>query len=117
MEQELLELERGFWAVTGDADVYRARFAEDGICVFGFGMLDKQATVAAMDAAEPWATVELADVTVVPLAPQAAALVYTATAQRTSGAPYEANVTSVYAHRDGMWQLVVHQQTPGAPTS
>lgn len=111
-EQELLELEQAFWAASGDAEAYRRRFAEDGICVFSFGMLDKATTIRAIESAEPWVSVALHDVAVVPLAPQAVALTYAATASRADGHPYEANVTSVYAEREGSWQLVVHHQTP-----
>ena len=112
MEAQLLELERKFWRAAGDADFYRGRFADDGRCVFGFGILDKEATIASMAAASPWTGVEFTDVSVVTLAPGAAVLTYAATANREGQEEYEATVTSVYAVRDGEWQLVTHQQTP-----
>src|SRR5690625_4765564 len=48
---------------------------------------------------------------VIPIAPNAATLVYTVSAQRKGSEPYVALITSTYAH-DQTWHLVVHQQTP-----
>lgn len=112
MKQQLLELERRFWRAAGNADFYRSRFADDGRCVFGFGTMDKQATINSMASAEPWTTFDLQDISLVTLTPEAAALTYSASATRQGQDPYEATVSSVYVHRDDEWQLILHQQTP-----
>jgi hypothetical protein len=112
VHDELLALERRFWEAAGDPDFYRRRFAEDGRCVFGFGVMDKAATVAAMESAPPWTTYEINGVTLVELGPQVAALTYSAAATRRGDEPYEAVVSSVYVHRDGEWQLALHHQIP-----
>lgn len=109
---DVLELERQFWGAAGNADFYRRRFADDGRCVFGFGVLDKQATVASMASATPWTTFELQDVSVIEVAPQVTVLTYMATATRDGQDPYEAAVSSVHVERDGDWELVLHQQSP-----
>lgn len=113
MHEEIIALERRFWAAAGDPGFYRENFAEDGRCVFGFGIgiLDKAATVASMDEAEPWTTYDLHDVEVVGLPDDAGVVVYTVVAER-DGQEYRAAVSSVYARRDGRWQLTVHHQTP-----
>lgn len=112
MHDEIITLERRFWAAAGDPGFYRENFAEGGRCVFGFGIgvMDKAATVASMEAAEPWTAYDLADIEVVDLHDDAAVVVYTATAERDSQ-EYRAAVSSVYARRDGRWQLTVHHQT------
>jgi hypothetical protein len=112
MERQLLELERQFWEASGDADFYRRRFADDGCCVFGFGTLDKDATIAAMESATPWTSFELEGVTFIELAPRSGALTYTASARRGGDDLYRAAVSSVYARRAGQWRLVLHHQTP-----
>jgi hypothetical protein len=111
VHDDLLELERGFWGAAGDPDFYRRRFADAGRCVFGFGTLDKDATVASMASATPWTEVDLHEVAIVPLGAAAAALTYRARATR-GDEPYEAMVSSVYVRGDDGWQLAVHHQTP-----
>ena len=111
MDETIVNLEHDFWSAAGQPDFYREHFAEDGVCVFTFGVLDKAATVSSMQRAEPWSTFELLDLTVVPLNEDAIALVYAASAER-AGELYRASVSSVYTRRDGRWQLTVHHQTP-----
>ncbi|HWC71681.1 MAG TPA: hypothetical protein VG993_11005 [Actinomycetota bacterium] len=38
---ELLDLERRFWSATGDPDLWRDRFADDGMVVLEKGLMDK----------------------------------------------------------------------------
>lgn len=109
---EVLAREREFWHAAGDAGFYREHFAEDGRCVFPMAILDKAQTVASMEGATPWEDVEMREVDLLDVAPDAVAVTYAATARRAAGEPYEANVTSVYVRRDGAWQLLLHQQTP-----
>lgn len=113
MEHELLTRERQFWQAGGDGEFYRRHFADDGQCVFAFGVLDKAATVASMESSQPWSSFEFDDVTIIELTSEAAAVTYAAQATRGDDA-YEAMVSSVYARRDGQWQLVLHHQTPRA---
>lgn len=67
MEDELVEMEAAFWRAAGDGDFYRQHFAEDGMCVFGFGVLDKRQTVASIEAAQPWTSFEMQDVATITL--------------------------------------------------
>jgi uncharacterized protein (TIGR02246 family) len=80
--------------------------------VFPGMVLDREQTLRAIAAAPPWSTYELADVRVVEATPDSAIVIYRAGAQRAGEERYEANMTSVYARRDGRWRLVLHQQTP-----
>ena len=110
---ELLDLERAFWGAAGNGAVYRDNFADDGVCVFPMGVFDKETTMAAVDAAEPWVEVLLDDVKTIPLAGDATSVIYRATARRRSdGEPYKAHIASTYVRRGGTWLLTVHQQTP-----
>ncbi len=107
---ELLELERGFWGASGSTDFYDTHMADDGLCVFSFGHLDKEATKAGLASAEPWSTFDFNDIQVHVLGDTAATISYRADADR-QGQPYRAMVTSVYSRATGAWQMVVHQQT------
>jgi hypothetical protein len=108
---ELLDLERRFW-LEATTELYRERMAADGLMAFSVGLLDKEQTIEAIAAAGPWDGVDLDDVRTVELSPDTVALVYRATGRRSGQDEYTALVTSVYARRDGQWQLVLHQQTP-----
>ena len=112
MNEEILDLERNFWAAAGDRAFYEQHFAEDGRCVFAFGIIDKRHTVESMAAASGWATVEFDDIAVIDLSTDTVAIVYSAAATRPSGEEYKAQVSSVYVRREGRWLLAVHQQTP-----
>ena len=111
MAHEAEELERRFWSAAGDPAFYREHFADEGRCVFFFGVLDKDATVASMEQAEPWSAVDLDDLVVTTLGDGVVALTYAARARRGNEA-YEAMVTSTYVRRGDRWQLALHQQTP-----
>ena len=107
---ELLELERGFWGSGGATDFYDTHMADDGLCVFSFGHLDKEGTMAGLASAGPWTTFDFNDIQVHVLDDNAATISYRADADR-DGQPYRAMATSVYSRTSGAWKLVVHQQT------
>jgi hypothetical protein len=95
---------------TGHGDAYRARLAPDAIVIVPGQVLDRDATVAAMDASAGWDKVDLAGPTSRPLGAEGAVLSYTFTGRR-GDVVYRAMMSSAYALRDGEWKLVVHQQT------
>jgi hypothetical protein len=55
---------------------------------------------------------EIADVRVVPIEPDAAALVYKGTAFRGQGVPVVAVMSAVYRRNGHGWKLALYQQTP-----
>jgi hypothetical protein len=112
LEEDLLALEERFWRAAGDGGFYREHFADDGLLVLpgGVGVLPKEVAITAVDAAGPWTSFAIEDVRFVRLGDDSAALVYRAQAAR-GDQPYAALITSVYARRDGAWQLALHQQT------
>jgi predicted GH43/DUF377 family glycosyl hydrolase len=114
MKDELLALEKGFWRAAGHRDSYAAHLAADAVHVFpGWGATaDNERVLQAVATVEPWESFSIEDPRVVALGEQAAALVYTAHAQRAGQDEYVAAMTSVYRHTDEGWQLVIHQQTP-----
>ena len=108
--KQLLEIESGFWRTAGDGSFYDEHMADDGFCVFGIGIMDKEATQAGASASDPWDSFEPLDARVLRLGDDVAVLSYRADAKR-GGDAYAAFVTSVYRRLEGRWQLVVHQQT------
>lgn len=112
-DHDALVVERRFWTEGGgNPEFWREHFADGGLVVLPMGVLDKQATVAAMAGAPPWSSVMMADIEVRVLADGAVAIAYRATGLRDDTEPYEAMVGSVYLAVDGDWQLAFHQQTP-----
>ncbi len=113
LSDELLAIEEDFWRAAGDRNRYSTRLAADAIHVFpGWGVADRDAVLAGVADASPWHRFEIEHPRVVRLGDQAAALVYTAHAERTGQPPYDAAVSSIYRRRNGTWELVLHQQTP-----
>jgi uncharacterized protein (TIGR02246 family) len=115
VSSEIAALERRGWEAlsgpNGEA-FYREVMADDGLMVFPRLVLDKAATLRAIAGERPWSSFELEDVREIAATPDSAVVVYRATAQREGEERYEANMTTVYARRDGRWRLVLHQQTP-----
>jgi hypothetical protein len=112
---ELEELERRGWeALSGSegAAFYREVMADDGVMVFPGMVLDKTATLDVIAGVAPWKSFELRDVREIRASADCGLLVYGADAQRAGEPTYRAEMTSVYVHRDGQWQLVLHQQSP-----
>jgi hypothetical protein len=110
---ELLAIEEDFWRAAGDRDRYSAHLAADAIHVFpGWGVAERDAVRAGAADASPWRRVEIEHPRVLRLGDDAAALVYTAHAERAGETRYDAAVTSIYRRRNETWELVLHQQTP-----
>lgn len=114
--ETLLALEEAFWHAAGDRDAYEQNLAGDAVHVFpGWGVTDREATLASVAGADPWETVSIEDPRFVALGADVAAIVYEAHATRSGGRAYTAAMTSVYRREDSGWKLVVHQQTPLEP--
>ena len=113
VDQELLNIEAGFWLAAGDRDRYAERLAADAVHVFpGFGVVSRDDVLAGVAGADAWSSFAIEDPAVLVLSHDSAAIVYRAHAQREDQPSYDAAITSLYRRRDGTWELVVHQQTP-----
>ena len=107
--EELLPLERALAAGGGDA--YRARLTADAVLVVPGQVLDRDATIAAMDASAGWDAFAMEAPRVVALGDGAAVLTYTFTGRRGT-LEYRAVLSSIYRRDAGEWRLAFHQQTP-----
>jgi hypothetical protein len=110
----LYAFERELWARANDPAFYDERLVADAVLVFPapFGLLDREATLAAVSSSSGWRSVELEDFRVVQLADGSAAAAYKATAVGADGSAYAAYCSSVYVQGPTGWQLALHQQTP-----
>lgn len=118
----LLALEREGWdalCASVGGQFYGDLMTRDGTMVLVDGVaLDRDAAVASLDQAPAWDSYELADVHIVPIAADVAALVYHATAHRGDGPPFEALMASTYVMVDGSARLALYQQTTaGVPVA
>ena len=114
---ELLRLEQAGWTSLRDgtgSDFFGAIMTPDAVMVLADGSVrDRAGVVAALRDSPAWAAFEIDDERVVPMGPDAAALVYTGRAFRAAGGPaFTATMTSVYVRVHGSWRLAVYQQTP-----
>lgn len=109
----VLEIEKSFWRSSGDQDFYDSHVADGGRFVLSTGTMDKQEVVSAMGHAEPWKSFQIMDPALIPINDEVVGLVYEATGQRDDESDeYRASILSVYIMRNGVWQLILHQQTP-----
>jgi hypothetical protein len=116
IQTELEELERRGWdsLCEGTADeFYGSVMTEDAVMVLANGMtMDRDDVVEALRGAPTWDRYEIADIRVVPIEPDAAALVYKGTAFRGEAVPVVAVMSSVYRRNGHGWKLALYQQTP-----
>ena len=102
--EELLALEEGFWRGAGDRGAYTAHLADDAVHVFPrWGISDPERVLQAVETVDAWEAFSIEDPLLVPLGEYAAALVYTARAQRAGQEPYVATMTSVYRRAGDGW--------------
>jgi|SRR5579862_5194217 len=115
-QQELLQVERGFW--NGDPGFFEEHMDERAISVIEpMGFVEKEAAVKAAEQAEGWKDLEIRDVKTIELTPESAAIAYHAEARTPAGKPYRASINSVYVKRNGSWKLALtsHQPWPEPP--
>ena len=93
------------------ASFYDDVLADEALFVLPGGLvLDDRATILDSMSGPPWDDYTLSDEGVVPLGPDAAAIVYRADGRRGDDR-YNAHCTSTYVRIDGQWRLRMHQQT------
>ena len=112
---ELVRLEREGWEALASGRggaYYREHLADDALMAFAFGVMSREDAIAAIEAAPPWSSFEIAEPRAVRLTDDSGVLVYGVTAQRAGDEPYRATISSTFVRRDGAWRLAFHQQTP-----
>jgi hypothetical protein len=111
LEQDLLKLEMGFW--TEDADYYRQHVDEECLLAFTeFAGVRTNEEIASMRGGSSWMNIDLDEKGLVQLSDGAVLLTYEVNAERKSGEPYKAVVTTGYVKHDREWKMAFHQQTP-----
>ena len=113
-ENDLFELERQFWSEVADTDFYLEHTTENVVMVFPapYGIMERDATLAAVAAATRWEACDFTDMHFVDLTEKSAVIAYRADARRRDGSTYSTFAASSYVKRAGSWKLAVHQQTP-----
>ena len=114
---ELLELEHQGWqslCESTGSDFCGRTMTEDGVMVLAHGQIfSRQEVIDSLNHAPPWRSYEIDQKRLIPLGPEAAALVYRGTAYREGPEPaFVALMTSVYVREAERWALAPYQQTP-----
>ena len=112
LEQDLLKLEKGFWTEGGD--YYREHVDEECLVAFSemAGVHTNEEIAGMNPGAGNWKNVQLDEKGCVQLSDDSVVLTYEIHAQRKTGEPYKALVSTGYVKRDGEWKMAFHQQTP-----
>ena len=111
-------LEKAFWNANVERDLkfFDAVLADDALTIAGFGFADKRTIIHSIAlGAIRFAAYTMSGVQVRPLGEDAASISYRCVIQAAvQGQPHTivVNVTTIHARREGMWQIVLHQQTP-----
>ncbi|MBB5830741.1 nuclear transport factor 2 family protein [Brachybacterium aquaticum] len=121
----LLALEEQVWQaqVRGDADAERELLSEDFVGVTPAGILDLAAHLGELDDGPITERFALSQARVLPIAPDAALLVYRAEHRAAGGAGRGAEaevafISSLWQRREGRWWNTFSQDVPaGTPTS
>jgi hypothetical protein len=107
---QLLRIEHEL--ARGDGATYAQHLTETALVVVPGDILDKPATVEAMNASARWDEVSIGEETVRELGPDAALLTYLFRGRRGQ-VHYSATLSSAYVRDgEGCWKLAFHQQTP-----
>ncbi|WP_029431703.1 nuclear transport factor 2 family protein [Blastococcus sp. URHD0036] len=117
LREDLLGLERRGWDALCDgsaADFYGQTMTPGGVMVLANGaVMSRDEVVTALAGSPAWASYELADVMVVPVGTDGAAMVYTGRAWREAGGePFVCAMTSTYVRTPDGWRLALYTQTP-----
>ncbi len=117
LTKELLDQERALWDanLAGDGAYFAKALRDDALAVSPWGVLDRDAAVAGVNANRiPYTAYRLADLVALPLGPDAGLLTYRAEVDGTNdGASFTHTVyaTSTYVRENGRWLSAFHQQT------
>ena len=116
VQNELIQIEKGFWHNGNSEAYYREHMADSGLAVLEPGIMSKGQAIEMTSISKPWADVEFSDVRAVPLCVDCIALIYSANGHRPDNhEAYQARVVSTYIRREGKWLLALHQQTMVSP--
>jgi hypothetical protein len=109
VQDELLDIERGFW--TGGPDAYRRNVDDECLLAFGKAGVSSREEIAGSAGGQRWKDPDIQLRGFLQPTDDVALLTYEAKTER-EGSPYHALVSSGYVRRDDGWKLTFHQQTP-----
>ena len=112
IEKDLLAIEKKFW--TGDEAYYREHV--DASCLVAFtemsGLMSNQDLAATAKEGNRWKKLELDSKGLIRPTDDIAILTYEAKAERATGEPHHAIVSTGYVKRSDGWKMMFHSQTP-----
>ncbi|MEZ5382834.1 MAG: DUF4440 domain-containing protein [Microthrixaceae bacterium] len=112
---ELLKLEHAGWTSLCDgtaSDFYGSIMAEHARMILANGtVMNRSEVIDSLSHAPPWGGYAIDDPSVVPISPDASALLYTGTGHRDGGPDFTGVMTSVYVRQGSERRLALYQQT------
>lgn len=111
IEQEIIDLERGFW--NAEPGFYEGAMEEDAVIVMEpAGFITKSDAVEMAGKTQAWTDVRMEDVRLVELTPDCAAIAYHGEGRKANGEPTRSSVASTYVRRAGKWRLAMTSHQP-----
>lgn len=115
LEDELYEIEEGFW--LSGKDHFLSHLDERCMLVFPqagelHGVQAREDVAATASAPNRWRDLRISNRKFLEIAGDVAAISYRADVLRADGEPYAALISSVYAAREEGWKLALHQHSP-----
>ena len=112
IEKDLLAIEKKFW--TGGEAFYREHV--DKSCLVAFtqmsGLMSNRDLAATAKDGNRWKNLDIESKGLVRPTDDIAILTYEARAERATGEPHHAIVSTGYVKRDDGWKMMFHSQTP-----
>jgi hypothetical protein len=114
VQQQVVTLEERFWQESNNPDFFDRVFADDGVTVIEpMGIIEKSQALEMSKDSPGWENVEIEGLRTIQITPDCVGVIYHGRAQRKgTGEPYQASMISVYANRNGNWQLVLSSHQP-----
>lgn len=115
LEEQLFEIERGFW--IEEEDYFLAHLDEH--CLLAFpqsgemhGLFSREKVASTATGANRWRDLRMSDRHLLKLAEDVAIISYRADVTKADGVAYSALIGSAYARRSSVWMLASHQHSP-----
>ena len=116
--EDPLSLEELGWEVLSSSperskEFYGSVLADDAQMLFpGEIRLTGKKSILEMMGGPPWDSYTISGKQLVELSDSSKVVTYTVVAERERANEYRALICSTYALREGVWKLIIHQQTP-----
>jgi hypothetical protein len=112
-QEQILEIERGFWTRADDRRYYDENMVDGALSVIEpMGAVEKAQALSNL-ADAPWTDVDMRDVTIREVTPEVVVLAYHGTGRHArDDKPFRGSIASVYVRDGNRWRLALTSHQP-----